>query len=105
MQEAKNVWRKKNKGRKWPRPDVVAASFSGGPDREEGGGAEDLTFAARRAKSEEREEDSAVSSLCHSIAAQTIHALWASHLHSPSCFHGQETKPQARFHHLPNPCP
>lgn len=29
MQEAKNVWRKKNKGRKWPRPDGACVSKEG----------------------------------------------------------------------------
>lgn len=29
MQEAKNVWRKKNKGRKWPRPDGACVCKEG----------------------------------------------------------------------------
>lgn len=49
----------------------MAASFSGGPDREEGGDAEDLTFTVRRTRSGRRTRlspASAVSSLCHPIA-------------------------------------
>lgn len=52
----------------------------------------------------EREEDSAVSSFGHPIAAQTIHSGQAAHPHSPLHFEsagpqarGQETKPQARL--------
>lgn len=33
MQEAKNVWRKKNKGRKWPRPDGACVSVKKGGSR------------------------------------------------------------------------
>lgn len=82
--------------------------FLGGPDREEGCGAEDLTFMAKSLWCRRRTQ---LSPVCHPIAAQTIHARRAAHPHSPLRFDkcgttgspARKQSPRGGFHHLPSP--
>lgn len=82
--------------------------FLGGPDREEGCGAEDLTFMAKSLWCRRRTQ---LSPVCHPIAAQTIHARRAAYPHSPLWFEkcgttgspARKQSPRGGFHHLPNP--